>query len=60
MYKLLFLYKLMSRNFLFTILNKNFGQLVHESTRILYRVPLILPLVSSYISLPLEQNILTI
>lgn len=50
----------MSRNFLFTILNKNFGQLVHESTRILYRVPLILPLVSSYISLPLEQNILTI
>lgn len=50
----------MSRNFLFIILNKKFGQLVHESTRILYRVPLIFLLVSSYISLSLEQNILTI
>lgn len=33
---------------------------VHESTRVLYRVPLVLPPVSSYISFPLVQNVLTI
>lgn len=49
----------MSHNFLSTISNKKWPTL-HESIRVLYRVPLVLPLVSSYISLPLAQNVLTI